>query len=252
MAWLIDRYKWYQWYNYIKLNLNLSFELDQKATDILSSLLSENHNSIEYLYDLSRNYSKAIVVGAGPSLEKSYFILKQVKDCLIVSANGATSFLLRYKITPNIIVTDLDGLVKDIIEANKNGSVVIVHAHGDNIEKILKYVSKLNKPLGSTQVEPKPHVYNFGGFTDGDRGVFILKALGLRIIGMVGMDLGRRIGKYSKYNVKIDEKVKVAKLEIAAKLLEWAALESEVYTLTPMAINIPGVKKITVQEFLKL
>jgi uncharacterized Rossmann fold enzyme len=251
LAWLIDRSKWYQWYNYIKLKLNLSFELDQKATDILSSLLSENHNSIESLYDLSRNYSKAIVVGAGPSLEKSHSILKQVKDCLIVSANGATSFLLRCKIIPNIIVTDLDGLMKDIIEANRNGSMVVVHAHGDNIEKLLKYVSILSRPLGSTQVEPKPYVYNFGGFTDGDRGVFILKALGLRIIGMVGMDLGRRIGKYSK-KVKIDKRVKIAKLEIAAKLLEWAASEFEVYTLTPIAVNIPGVRKITVQEFLKL
>ncbi len=252
MAWLTDRFKWYQWYNYIRLKLNLSFEFDQKAADILSNLLSENHGSIESLYDLSKNYSKAIVVGAGPSLERSYSILKQTRDCLIVSANGATSFLLRSKLLPNIIVTDLDGLLKDIIKANRNGSMVIVHAHGDNIKKLLKYVPILKNPLGSTQVEPRPYVYNFGGFTDGDRGVFIVKALGFRIIGMIGMDLGMRIGKYSKYGVKIDKGVKIAKLEIAAKLLEWAASEIELYTLTPIAIDIPRVRRITVQEFLKL
>ncbi|MEM1544842.1 MAG: 6-hydroxymethylpterin diphosphokinase MptE-like protein [Candidatus Methanomethylicia archaeon] len=252
MAWFTDKFKWYQWYDYIRLKLNLSFEFDQKATDILSNLLSKNHGFIETLYDLGKNYSKAIVVGAGPSLEESHSILKQIKNCLIVSANGATSFLLKSRIIPNIIVTDLDGLLKDIIKANRNGSMIIVHAHGDNIEKLLKYVPMLKNPLGSTQVEPRPYVYNFGGFTDGDRGVFIVKALGLRVVGMIGMDLGQRIGKYSKYGVKIDRRVKIAKLEIAAKLLEWAASEIELYTLTPIAINIPKIRKISVQEFLKL
>lgn len=252
MAWFIERSRWYQWYSYIKLKLNLSFELDQEATDTLSNLLLENHGSIESLHGLGRRYGKAVVVGAGPSLEESHPILEQVKDCFIVSANGATSFLLRCNIIPNIVVTDLDGLLKDIVKANMSGSMVIVHAHGDNIERLLKYVPLLRNPLGSTQVEPRPYVYNFGGFTDGDRAVFIVKALGFRAVGMVGMDLGQEIGKYSKHEAEVDRRVKIAKLEIAAKLLEWAALEVDVYTLTPMAVSIPRVRKIAVQEFLKL
>ena len=43
---------------------------------------------------------------------------------------------------------------------------------------------------------PTNNVYNFGGFTDGDRSVFLAEELGASQIILVGMDLGNKIGKY--------------------------------------------------------
>jgi uncharacterized Rossmann fold enzyme len=43
--------------------------------------------------------------------------------------------------------------------------------------------------VGTTQAAPLPHVYNFGGFSDGDRAVFAADELGASKITLVGVDL---------------------------------------------------------------
>ena len=50
-----------------------------------------------------------------------------------------------------------------------------------------------NGPLvATTQAVPLPHVYNFGGFTDGDRAVFAADDLGAASIRIIGFDLADR------------------------------------------------------------
>ena len=36
-------------------------------------------------------------------------------------------------IVPHIIVTDLDGKLEDILNANSQGAFLVVHAHGNNL-----------------------------------------------------------------------------------------------------------------------
>jgi uncharacterized Rossmann fold enzyme len=66
---------------------------------------------------------------------------------------------------------------------------------------------------------PVEHVYNFGGFTDGDRCVFLAEEFGAKDIVLVGMLFDDRIGSYSKEIVN-DVKVKKEKLQIAKRLLQ--------------------------------
>ncbi|MBW6471049.1 MAG: DUF115 domain-containing protein [Methanosarcinaceae archaeon] len=91
-------------------------------------------------------------------------------------------------VVSDVIVTDLDGDVKKEIVANKKGALAVVHAHGDNIDKIKKYVPRLRGVIGSTQANPLENVYNFGGFTDGDRCVYLAKEFGAVSITLVGFD----------------------------------------------------------------
>jgi hypothetical protein len=63
-----------------------------------------------------------------------------------------------------------------------------VHAHGDNIDKLEKYVPLLHSIVGSTQSVPLKNVYNFGGFSDGDRCVFLAKEFGAAKINLIGFD----------------------------------------------------------------
>jgi len=233
MSWVIDREKWLKWYNYIKKTLSLTFEQDQEATNFLSELL-KGKNILNFNDLLSRfsKFRKAAVIGAGPSLEKSDIVIKGLdKFTVVISSDGATSFLIENDVIPHIVVTDLDGKVQDLVYANKRGAVTVIHGHGDNIERLKSYVRFFSgEVIGSTQVEPMPFVYNFGGFTDGDRGVFLASHLNIKKILLIGMDFGDIVGKYSKPWLKDSQpasEIKRKKLEIARRLVDWIAKEKK-------------------------
>jgi len=49
-------------------------------------------------------------------------------------------------------------------------------------------VPRLRKVIGTTQSRPTNGLYNFGGFTDGDRAVFLAKHLDALKIILIGFD----------------------------------------------------------------
>ncbi|MFQ6087834.1 MAG: 6-hydroxymethylpterin diphosphokinase MptE-like protein [Candidatus Methanofastidiosia archaeon] len=213
---IISEREWEIEYRKICKLLNIDPRKDEKATRILSELLTKRKDYLPKAIKLLKG-KRAAVYGAGPSLEKA-----PITDYVKLSADGATSYLLKKKAFPEIVVSDLDGDMKDIINASKRG-IVFVHAHGDNIEKLEKYVPKIKKIVGTTQVKERKKIYNFGGFTDGDRCFFIAKALGAREIEYYGMDFGDIVGRYSKPNLITNTKAserKILKLKIAKNLLE--------------------------------
>ena len=132
---------WKPFYEKIVNDLKLNFEKDKDAAFLLDTILSNKKIvSIKRLEKLIKN-KEIIVFGAGHTLEKSILKHKKsIENKVKISADGATSALLKHNILPDIIVTDLDGKISDIFYANNKGSIVIIHAHGDNIEKIKNYV----------------------------------------------------------------------------------------------------------------
>ncbi len=86
-------------------------------------------------------------------------------------------------IRPDAVFTDLDGATDLLLEMNATGTIVVVHAHGDNIPLLRHWTKKFTGPVvATTQSTPLPHVHNFGGFSDGDRAVFAADALGAKTI----------------------------------------------------------------------
>jgi uncharacterized Rossmann fold enzyme len=154
-----------------------------------------------------------------------------------------------------VIVTDLDGVVSDIVSAQKQDSIIVIHAHGDNIEQLQQFVPDFSYAVGSTQVEPRPNVYNFLGFTDGDRAVFLAAAMGAKVIVLAGMDFGSTVGKYSKKNVK-SLTVKLEKLRISRELLEWLAKQTtgsiKLYNIIARGEKIRGFRNILPEDLKKL
>jgi uncharacterized Rossmann fold enzyme len=238
--------EWEKWYDKILEDFGFSKEEDERTANILNELLKQKNSlKLENLIDNLHNENLAIhnsdsdrpnienfiVFGAGPSLKKDIkFIknrcsLREGEDYILIVADGATSALLEENIIPDIIVTDLDGNMDDLMLANDLGSVFVLHAHGHNEDKILKYTEKLNKVMGTTQSKPLSNLYNFGGFTDGDRAVFLATVLGGKKIILAGMDFGIMTTKYSRPDLsdeisKADE-VKQKKLMYAEKLVDW-------------------------------
>jgi uncharacterized Rossmann fold enzyme len=213
---------WKPIYEKIAKDFNFQLENEKNSVGLLEKLLNnKNIVSIKELDNLLKN-KEVVVFGAGPSLDKSIGLHKnKINNCVKISADGATSALIKYDIFPDIIVTDLDGNINDQLNANSRGSVIIIHAHGDNISQIKKYVPKFKKNIiGTTQINPEPfeNIYNFGGFTDGDRAVFLAAHFNSKKIQLIGFDFNSGIGKYS-FPEKKDKHLKLKKLNWCKKLI---------------------------------
>jgi hypothetical protein len=208
----MDYKEWEPIYKEILDDFGFSEEDDRKAARILEETL-RNPVSIALIEEKMKG-RRVNVYGAGPSLEK----IKSFPKGINIAADGATTYLLKNGVTPDIIVTDLDGRIDDLLEANKKGSIVVIHAHGDNIDAIKKYAKKFKNCLATTQARPFGEVHNFGGFTDGDRAVFLASHFKAEKIVVYGMDFRSEVGRYSFSN---GGEVKRKKLIWAEKLITY-------------------------------
>ena len=221
---------WSEWENQfqsIKKSINLSFEKDLDAAILLNKELEEFEieETIKHIASLIDN-NICHIFGCGPSLEvnlKEIIRNKIIKtQDVIIAADGATKAFLINDMAPDIIVTDLDGDVEAIIKANKRGSIIIIHAHGDNLAKIEKFSRIFKRKIGTVQVKPFGLLKNFGGFTDGDRCVFLAEHFNARKILLYGFDFGKIVGRYSKTGYKKNfeaDEIKSKKLQIAESLI---------------------------------
>ena len=209
---------------------------------LLNSLLGKNTGT-NVIRDLIEN-KPVFVIGAGPSLPSCISILKKHKKTAKIVADGATKAIMENGLRPDIVVTDLDGDIASLKKAGRTNTIMVVHAHGDNSENI-HFVKNFKNCIGTTQTKPVGKVNNFGGFTDGDRCVFLANHFKAKKIILLGMDFGSRIGKYSKTRV-INRTIKIKKLRRGKKLLAWLAKksESEIYSTT----EIKGLTKINLQD----
>ena len=220
---------WEKYYKEILEDFGFSRENDEESAKLLDEILStEGCLTLDELREIVGFSNKFIVFGAGPSLKEHILMLKEdydLKDYVLVAADGATTAMVEERISPDIIATDLDGNLDDILIANLRGANVVIHAHGDNIDKIASLTPFFTSVLGTTQAQPVGNLYNFGGFTDGDRALFLAVALGAEEIILAGMDFGDIVIKYSRPNLennlaKADE-FKKKKLVYAEKFTEW-------------------------------
>ncbi len=230
---------WKKRYSDIIKEFNYSEKKDKESAVILNSIIKKS-NINEKIISLVKNKT-VFVIGSGPSLSTAIPILKNFKKIIKIAADSSVKPLVENGIIPDIVITDLDG-DEDTLKKIGRKSIFIVHAHGDNIEK-LEFVKKFKKCIGTTQSNPFNKIQNFGGFTDGDRGVFLANHFGAKKIILFGMDFGEKIGKYSNTK-KSERKIKLMKLQKGESLLEWLSTitKSELFTTSK---PIKGFKKIS-------
>ena len=220
---------WEKYYTEILDDFGFSRENDEESAKLLDEILStEGCLTLDDLSQIVGFSDKYIIFGAGPSLKGHVKFLKEnydLRDYVLVAADGATTALIEEKIVPDIVATDLDGKLDDILLANIRGANIVIHAHGDNIDKIASLSSFFNNVLGTTQAQPVGNLYNFGGFTDGDRALFLAVALGASQITLAGMDFGDVVTKYSRPNIETEtakaDDFKRKKLVYAEKFTNW-------------------------------
>ena len=242
----MDINEWEEWYKEILNDFGFDRDGDEETADLLDKIL-DKHGCLtidelydEIVYKKKGDTTKFIIFGAGPSLKKHIELIKNynLNDYVLIAADGATTALLEEDIIPDIIATDVDGKISDLLTANANGAYFVIHGHGNNRENIEMWTDSFNKVLGTTQSIPVGNLYNFGGFTDGDRAMYLAIELGAKEMVLAGMDFGTVVTKYSRPDIEGEtgpaDEIKTKKLIYAERLLQWILDNIEVNVINLM------------------
>ena len=200
-----------QFYPKILSDFGFSREDDERSAKLMHELGCGKLLDSSIL--LERIKGKDVIVIGGAVNESDVKMLKG-SSCVKITAGKSILRLRKFipKFTPDIHVTDMEEPDELLIELERRGCILVLHAHGDNIDRIRSVVPKLGRFVATTQSKPFDRIYNFGGFTDGDRAAIIAKTFNAKSIKLVGFDFDRAEG------------IKLKKLRWAKKILEFEGL----------------------------
>jgi len=200
---------WEPFYEEILKDFGFSREKDEAVAVELDKLLGGNRVPDASLRKIVRG-KEVTVAGNGPNVAEEIGEARGV----LLTADEATSVALEKGLLPAILVTDLDGNVTDQLKANAEGAIAVIHGHGDNGPAVRQWAPRFSgATVATTQSRPFGGLRNFGGFTDGDRAVFLADQFGAERIHLVGFD-------FEHPNAKdLDRRTKERKLDWAYILL---------------------------------
>jgi 2-amino-4-hydroxy-6-hydroxymethyldihydropteridine diphosphokinase len=185
---------WAPRYEAIRADFGFPFDAEERSAAALARLLPADArtSAAERLARRLRGRD-AIVVGLAPDAGPPpiWRLGAGGPAPSIIAADGAARTCLEAGLVPAVIATDLDGPVPSEIEANGRGSLVVVHAHGDNPNALERWVPEFPGELaGSWAGAPRDGLVNPGGFTDGDRAAYLADDAGAERILLWGFDFG--------------------------------------------------------------
>lgn len=194
---ILDFEDWEPLYEEILSDFGYSKNNDRKSARILAQLRGTDN-----LTPLKKLKNEIVEIG-GPYFSKS-------RTEITLAAGAAVSQIVNQGTKPDLLVTDLDGDEKLQKKLNLKSIPAVIHAHGDNIRQIKKWAEKFEGHVISTcQCDPpKRGIYNFGGFTDGDRACFIADHFGAKKVVLNGWNFDH---PFESNNSEKHKKLKWAK-----------------------------------------
>ncbi len=196
----MDSLAWASLHDVIRREFGFSYDEDFTAAETLNMILQGfSRGRDEVLRDLRKlvKDSRVLVVGAGLSCVRVSELVSLYD--VVIAADGALRCCRHVSVEPHVVVTDLDGVsLNDLLSFD---GFIVVHAHGDNVEKVKHWIPLLKEKrvLGTSQVLHTTSNISFsGGFTDGDRAVYLALANEAIEVGLVGFDYEGLVSRYSK------------------------------------------------------
>ncbi len=195
------------WWWPMQDEINFQFGFVRSREEVSSRLISRLYKPEGNLSDILLN-QEVTIVGAGIDDDE------KIPSGVLIAADGAVSACLERQLIPDIVVTDLDGNLLDIMFANESGSKIVLHGHGDNLSKLFEFYTRI-KVISLTTTYPSDMSNCWGGFTDGDRALMMSLSQGVSLVNLVGFNFSM-VGKYTgKYSPK-----KLQKLDWARRIVE--------------------------------
>ncbi|MFB6108868.1 MAG: 6-hydroxymethylpterin diphosphokinase MptE-like protein [Haloplanus sp.] len=175
---------WSPVYERILADFGYDRAADERARDVLAGLTRPFEESRLGSLD----GATVAVAGAGPSLADEADAAAAADA--VLAASTAVDTLADAGVDADVMVTDLDKNPETARALTRRGVPVAVHAHGDNVPAVERWVPAFDAAhvLPTTQAEPRGPVRNYGGFTDGDRAAFLADAFGADELQFVGWD----------------------------------------------------------------
>lgn len=220
---------WLKTYSLIRLFMGYSYYLDLEAAKIIEEILAEKawKGELVTLDDLCSMIDgrNICIIGGGESAEFQI----AAKECdSFIAADGAATLILKHSLQrPVVVVGDLDGSWHGYLWAQKSlggKAKFVIHAHGDNIGALKTLVRRLRGVAGTVQVRPLgDYSLILGGFTDGDRCLFLALHCKPAELAFTGMDFASKTGWWSKPFLKANTPpwpTKKVKLYIAMHLFK--------------------------------
>ncbi len=187
--------RWAPRYDAIRAEFGFPFERERVAADALVRLLPEESRTPPLPRIRPRLAGRdVVVVGAAPGTGPPPVWRLPSTDPApaLVAADGGAAACLAGRLVPTVVVTDLDGPVPSEVSANRQGALVVVHAHGDNRPALEAWVPEFPGELAGSWAGPPTEVLlDVGGFTDGDRAAYLAEACGARRVLLWGFDFER-------------------------------------------------------------
>jgi hypothetical protein len=182
--------KWFDFYSKIISDFNFSKDEDERSAVILYSLAREKLMDTLILDKKIRSKDVLII---GPVIGEEEIEKIKNFEGVKITAGKAIKIVrsLIPEFVPDIHVTDMEEEDYILVDLQRKNCILVLHAHGDNVERIYSIVPKLRFFIGTTQSIPFDKIYNFGGFTDGDRAAILAKEFGASSITLIGFDFER-------------------------------------------------------------
>lgn len=211
--------QWMPMYHRIIQDFGYSEEMDRNAASVLNRLLEKHITAGPEQMEKQLKGRRALIIGPATILKAEREKIENSGFDIIISADGGIKNAKDMGLRTDIIVSDLDApadALKMEFDANRNGAVMIIHAHGDNIPALEKYLPEIEgRVMGTTQTIPFGILHNFGGFTDGDRAAVIASHFGASEIALAGFNLKEPVLKAGR-----DRETKRKKLEWAERIMK--------------------------------
>ncbi|MBX8636635.1 MAG: DUF115 domain-containing protein [Thermoplasmata archaeon] len=216
--------KWADWKEtYLSILKDFSYSVEREVSASMAAMRATSVTRClkekDALGELRhRIHPDCIVCGNSRELEDDIRELLEgggMQGFTVIAADAAGPRIGRLGVIPDIIVTDMDGEPEAEMEQNRRGTLLLLHFHGDNIV-LASDVSKLlsGQFIVTAQSKPQRGVFNFGGFTDGDRSVLLAEEFGARRIVLAGFDF------LLPFENGRDGEIKLRKLEWAKAIIE--------------------------------
>ncbi len=210
--------EWAPFYARIQREFGFSMDRERAAADRLDALLPPGARRPPLPRIAPRLSGRDVVVvglAPGAGAPPVWRLPPSRPTPAIVAADGAAARCLVGGLVPDVITTDLDGPVASEIAACAKGSLLVVHAHGDNREAIEEWVPQVEGELaGSWAGPPTERLLNVGVFTDGDRGAYLAAHVGARRVLLWGFEFASVDASRETDPVR-----KISKLRWAERLL---------------------------------
>jgi len=187
-------------------------------------------NLCDIIEQINATDKKIIIIGAAATPIEIIKILNDNSFFVLADGAGAVFSTLDNKLEKEAwarslcVISDGDG-GKGLIQAIDKGIPLILHAHGDNVPSwtdIVDYILSKNIEMKIVLTHQLPRridgMYNFGGFTDGDRAVCFIHSIGVPKERIVMA--GTRTDIVGQWSGITDKKLKLSKLKWMEKVLQ--------------------------------